>query len=158
MGSLYIEMEEKKMVKERTREDIEWDLEWEKRWKKILLICSAIFCGLGIIIGAVLGITEGGGIEGFLGGFFGGLWVGTGVGGFISYIPNIPHALKRAAREGGGCSNSDGCFESVKDLLIGILIWLVVLSMLGPIGLLVRFLWGKYKIKKFERELSEFGR
>jgi hypothetical protein len=144
------------MTKERTRDDIERELEWEKKWKKILLICAAICAGIGIIIGAILGITEIGDIEGFFGGFFGGLWIGTGVGNIISYLPGIPHMFKQRVKEGGGCLG-EGCFDSVKDFLIGLLLWMGIFTVLGPIGLLIRFLLSNHSIKKLEKELSEFG-
>jgi len=143
------------MAKERTRDDVELDLEWEKKQKKLLLICTAICCGLGLIIGVVAGIAEGD-LETFLLGSFCGIWFGTGIGLAISYFPIIPHMFKQRVKEGGGCLG-EGCFDSVKDLLIGILIWLVIFSALGPIGFLVRFLLSNHKIKKYEKELSGFG-
>jgi hypothetical protein len=152
-------VEEKKMAKERTRDDVEWELEWEKKQKKILLICSAIFCGLGIIGGVAFGIAMGSGdivINIIAGVFVYGVWLGTGIGGAISYIPHIPHMFKQSVREGGGCLG-EGCFDSVTGLLKGILIWLVIFSVLGPVGLLIRFLLAKHKIKQLEKELSGFG-
>jgi len=110
------------MAKERTREDVESELWWEKKQKKLLLICTAIFAGIGIIIGLVLGISEGD-TGTIFAGFFGGLWIGTGVGGAISYLPEIPHMFKQSVKEGGGCFG-EGCFDSVKDLLLGILVWM----------------------------------
>jgi len=144
------------MATEKTRDDIEWELEWEKKEKKLLLICTAICAGIGIIIGAIAGITEGGGAESFFGMGFLGLWIGAGVGGAISYLPSIPHMFKQRVKEGGGCLG-EGCFDTVKNLLIGILIWLVIFSLLGPIGLLIRILLANRKIKQLEKLLSEFG-
>jgi len=139
------------MAKERTREDVEWDLKWEKGQKKLLLICSAICTGIGLIIGVVYGISEG-----ELSLIFMGIWFGAGAGNAISYLPAIPHMFKRSVMEGGGCLG-EGCLESVKDLLIGIVIWLVIFSFLGPIGLLIRVLIGNSKIKRYEEELSGYG-
>jgi len=141
--------------KERTKEDVEIDLWWEKKEKKLLLICSAICCGLGLIVGLVVGITEGGS-DIIFAGIFGGLWIGTGVGVFISYLPRIPHNLKQEVKEGGGCL-AEGCSDIVINFLKTIAIGLIILSALGPIGLLIRFLWGKHEIKKLEKELSSFG-
>jgi len=139
------------MAKERTRDDVEWELEWEKKNKKFFLICCAVCTGIGLIAGIVMAIIEGNPIY-----VLGLLWVGTGVGNIITYIPYIPHMFKQSVREGGGCFG-EGCFESVKDFLIGILIWMGIFTVLGPIGLLIRFLWSNHRIKKLEEELSEFG-
>jgi hypothetical protein len=141
------------MARERTREDVEWELEWEKGNKKFFLICSAICAGIGLIIGAITGITSTGGIEGFFAGFFGGLWIGAGVGNIISFFPRFPHMFKQSVREGGGCFG-EGCFDSVKQLLIGVLVWMVIFSALGPIGTLIRFLWCNHSIKKLEKLLN----
>ena len=136
------------MAEERTREDVEWELEWEKRNKKFFLICSAVCAGIGLIIGIVMAITDSSPEYTFLG-----LWIGAGGGNAISFFPRIPHMFKRSVKEGGGCFGQ-GCFENVKDLLIGIVIWLFIFSALGPIGTLIRFLVCNHSIKKLERLLG----
>ena len=139
------------MAKERTREDVEWDLKWEKGQKKLLLICSAICTGIGLIIGVVFGMSEG-----ELSMIFAGIWIGSGVGNAISYFPAIPHGFKQSVREGGGCLGG-GCLDSVLDFLKTIVIWLLIISALGPIGMLIRVLIGNSKIKRYEEELSGYG-
>jgi len=148
-------MEEKKMAKrERTKEYVEWELEWEKKEKKLLLICTAICSGLGLIIGVVAGIQSGEEIATIIGIIIAGIWIGTGIGLVISYFPHIPHMFKQRVQESGGCFG-EGCMDNVTDLIKGLLIWLVILSALGPIGFLVRYLMGNHTIKKLEKELSQ---
>jgi len=139
------------MAEERTREYVEWELEWEKKQKKFFLICCAICAGIGLIVGIVMAISDGAPMY-----VLGGFWIGTGAGNIISYLPAIPHAFKQKVKEGGGCFG-EGCFESVKNLLIGLLLWMGIFTVLGPIGLLIRFFISNHSIKKLENELSEFG-
>jgi|TergutMp193P3_1026864.scaffolds.fasta_scaffold33110_2 uncharacterized BrkB/YihY/UPF0761 family membrane protein len=128
------------------RESLIWDIEWEKREKKILLICSAICAALGLIIGIVVGISESGV---FMTAFMG-LWIGTGIGGAISYVPDIPYVFKQTMKE-------EGFGEAVKSTLIGILIWFFIFWFLGLVGLLIRVLIKNHKIKKLEKRLSDIG-
>jgi MFS family permease len=138
-------LEEGKKMTE--RENIEWDIEWEKRAKKILLICSAVCCGLGFVIGLVLGIS-GGSMEEVLGGIFGGIWIGTGVGGAIGYFPYIPRVFMQDMRE-------NGLKEALIGILLGILVWVCIFGLIGPVGLPIRILRMNFRIKKFEKRLSE---
>jgi len=133
----------------RTKEDVESDLQWEKFQKKLLLIGSAICCGIGLIYGLINAHGES---ENFIMA----IWIGIGAGGFISYLPAIPHMFKQRVKEGGGCLGN-GCIDNITELLKGIVFTLIFLSALGPIGLLVRFLMSRHRIKKLERELSSFG-
>jgi len=140
-------MEERKWTAEEVKaakEKIENDLWWEKRQKKIILICSAVCCGLGLIIGVVA--TSGNDV---MAGIFWGIWIGTGIGGAIGYFPTIPHVFVQAMRE-------EGFGEALKNTLIGIFFFLIIFSLLGPIGLLIRVLRMNYRIKKFEKQLSGF--
>ena len=145
MGSLYIEMEEKKManVENLSKEDLEQDIWWEKREKKILLICSAICCGIGLIIGVVTADGDGSTI-------FYGIWFGAGIGGAIGYIRSVPYTFKQAVEE-------EGFGEGLKSTLLGLLFWLIIFAIAGPVSLLIRILRMNFKIKKFEKRLSELG-
>jgi hypothetical protein len=125
------------------REDLILNIEWEKREKKILLICSAVCCGLGLIIGIVSGVRD----SNVFVAVFMGLWIGTGIGGAVSYVPNIPYAFKQTMKE-------EGFGEALKTTLVGILIWFFIFWIIGPIGLLVRVLIRNHKIKKLEKRLS----
>jgi len=128
------------------RESLAWDIEWEKKEKKIMLICTAVGAGLGLIIGIVVGVQESGVAMMALMG----LWIGSGIGCALSYIPNIPYAFKETMkREGFG--------EAVKTTFFGILVWLLIFWIIGPVGLLIRLLIRNHKIKKLEKRLSELG-
>jgi len=145
-GNKLIIEEEKKMAKEeKTKEDLEFDIHWEESEKKKLLICTAVCCGLGIIIGVITGI-----IQSNMENIFFGLWFGTGAGGVISYITGIPSVFKQAVKE-------HGFLEGLKTTLLGILLWVFIFAILGPVILLIRVLIMNYKIKKFKKLLSELG-
>jgi hypothetical protein len=141
-------MEESKMadLEKKSKEDLEFDIYWEKREKKILLICSAICCGIGIIIAVITGIKEG--FEGDH--FFVGIWFGTGIGGAIGYIRGLPHAFKETMK-------TEGFVESLKSTILGLLLWLVIFALAGPVSLLIRILRMNFRIKKFEKQLSALG-
>jgi integral membrane sensor domain MASE1 len=107
-----------------------------KKELKILLILS----GIGFIIGAIIGIkasVESGEIDSV----FLGMWFGIGIGGALSFIVAIPYMFKTFVRE-------KGFGEGVKAALGGILVWLAIFAVAGPIGLLIRGLRINSRIKK----------
>jgi len=132
-------------LEKKSRKELEVDIAWEKREKKILLICSAVCCGLGLIFGVVLSISA---RDPWL--WFGGIWIGTGIGAVIGYVTGIPYIYKETMKE-------RGTGEALKATLIGILIWFIIFSFIGPIGLLIRIFRINQRIKKYEKCLSEAG-
>jgi tetratricopeptide (TPR) repeat protein len=107
---------------------------------KRLLICS----GVCAVIGIIIGIISCGGYYGdgrLLGNIFLGIWIGAGIGAALEFIVAVPGTFKQAVKE-------DGFSAGVKSTIIGLLIWLAIFIIGGPIGLLVRVLKKKHEIKK----------
>jgi hypothetical protein len=116
----------------------------EKKELKILLILS----GIGFIIGAIIGISAS--LEsGEIIGIFLGMWFGIGIGGALSFITEIPYHFKSAVRE-------KGFGEGIKSALMGILLWLAIFAVAGPIGLLIRVLRTNSRIKKIRTAVEAF--
>ena len=130
---------------EKLREDLEFDIAWEKRARKILLICTAICCGLGLIYGVAYGTDVGGSQNVLMSVLLFGIWLGPGLGGAVSLVPILFEAHKEAKRRGEDPESS--FWLSV------VLFFILVFA--GPVGLLIRILRMNYRIKGFEKRLSE---
>jgi hypothetical protein len=140
--------EESKMAEltQEERTDVEVNLAWEKREKKIFLICTLVCCIIGI--GTGIGLAVGyGDINIILGGIFGGMWLGTGIGGSVDYFRNLPHIVKEFVKE-------KGLGEGFKAVLIGLFGWVIIFTLLGVLGFLIRLLMKNHKIKKLGKLLS----
>jgi len=142
---------------ELTREDLEWDLALEKRAKKSLLICTAICTGIGLIFGLVWGISEAKGdaieyivyIAGGLIAF--GIWLGSGLGGAITLIPQQLWVMKEVTKR--MIKGETGHTFFIGEFLFKFFLFLII----GPLGLLIRILRMNYRIKKFEKSISELA-
>jgi len=108
-----------------------YEVATEKKELKVLLILSAI----GFVLGALIGTAN---IE--EGGIFFGMWFGIGIGGALSFIPGIPGIFKRVFKK-------DGFIEAIKVSVGGSVVWFILFMLAGPIGLIVRVIKKRRKIK-----------
>ena len=138
-----------KRIEDMKTGELEQEIWWEKRAKKILLICSGVCCGIGLIIGVVTGLQSYGGLGVFANVFshvFLGIWFGTGIGGAIGYISVIPRVFKETMEE-------EGFKSALVSTLLGLLFWLIIFGLLGPVSLLIRILRMNFRIRRFEKRL-----
>jgi len=111
--------------------DENYEVVTEKKELKILLICSAV----GFVFGTITGLVNG---DAFLG-----MWLGIGIGGAISFLPEIPGIFM-------GWFRKEGFIAAIKGTALGGAIWLAIFVIGGPIALLVRVIKKKRKIKKLQ--------
>jgi tetratricopeptide (TPR) repeat protein len=102
-----------------------------KKERKILLVLSAI----GFILGIIIGANDRNILIW--------MWAGIGIGGALSFLPEIPGIFMSGYRK-------EGFTEAIKTTIGGGLIWLVIFMIAGPIGLLVRILKINKKIKEYQ--------